>query len=69
MQKINISIFLFSLYLVLAGCSSSSKINALKPEADDAVPLIYENTPSFINLPIIIKLKDIENKTNSILTV
>jgi hypothetical protein len=68
MQKINISIFLFSLYLVLAGCSSSSKINALKPEADDAVPLIYENTPSFINLPIIIKLKDIENKTNSILT-
>ena len=68
MQKINLPIFLFSLYLVLAGCSSSSKINALKPEADDAVPLVYESSPSFINLPITIKLKDIEYKTNSILT-
>jgi hypothetical protein len=68
MQKINLPIFLFSLYLVLAGCSSSSKINALKPEADDAVPLVYESSPSFINLPITIKLKDIEYKTNSVLT-
>jgi hypothetical protein len=68
MQKIRIQIFLLSLSVLVAGCTSSSKINALKPEADDAIPLVYENTPSFINLPITIKLKDIENKTNSLLT-
>lgn len=50
----------------LWSCSSTSnKIEALKPEADDAVPLTYNNTASFINLPLSIKLKDIENQTNA----
>lgn len=53
---------------LLLSCSTSQKINTLKPEPDDATPLIYENTPSFINLPISVKLKDIENQTNSILS-
>ncbi|SDX79011.1 DUF4403 family protein [Flavobacterium degerlachei] len=53
---------------LLLSCSTSQKINTLKPEPDDATPLVYENSPSFINLPISIKLKDIENKTNSILS-
>ncbi|PKB16172.1 DUF4403 family protein [Flavobacterium sp. 5] len=49
-------------------CSSTSqKIEALKPEPDDAVPLSYTSTPSFINLPVSIKLKDIENQTNTLL--
>ncbi|EIA09426.1 DUF4403 family protein [Flavobacterium frigoris] len=52
---------------LLLGCSTSQKINTLKPEPDDATPLVYENNPSFINLPISVKLKDIQNKTNSIL--
>ena len=43
MQKISIQIILFSFCFFVAGCSSSSKINALKPEADDAIPLVYEN--------------------------
>ncbi|MFV8464518.1 DUF4403 family protein [Flavobacterium sp. LB1P62] len=61
--------FLFSIALILliSGCSTSQKIATLKPEPDDAIPLVYENIPSFINLPISIKLKDIENQTNSIL--
>jgi hypothetical protein len=61
--------FLLSIALILliSGCSTSQKIATLKPEPDDAVPLVYENIPSFINLPISIKLKDIENQTNSIL--
>lgn len=49
-------------------CSTSQKLNTLKPEPDDASPIIYNNIPSFISLPIKAKLKDIENKTNSILT-
>jgi hypothetical protein len=53
---------------LLLSCSTSQKISTLRPEPDDAAPLVYENSPSFINLPINIKLKDIENKTNSLLT-
>lgn len=53
--------------IIFASCSTSNKITALKPEPDDAVPLLYENSPSFINLPVTIKLKDIENKTNALL--
>ena len=48
-------------------CSTSHKLTTLKPEPDDASPIVYNNVPSFINLPINIKLKDIENKTNSFL--
>ncbi|WP_152556936.1 DUF4403 family protein [Flavobacterium sp. 83] len=61
--------FLLSIALIIliSGCSTSQKIATLKPEPDDAVPLVYENIPSFINLPISIRLKDIENQTNTIL--
>jgi hypothetical protein len=48
-------------------CSTTNTIDTLKPEPDDAIPLVYENTPSFINLPITVKLKDIEKQTNSLL--
>ena len=67
MQRIRIHILLFSFILLTVNCSAPSKIKNLKPEPDNAIPLVYENTPSFINLPITIKLKDIENKTNSLL--
>ena len=62
------SILLVILFLVsISGCSTSQKIATLKPEPDNAVPLVYENVPSFINLPISVKLKDIENQTNALL--
>jgi hypothetical protein len=60
-------ISLSSLILSTSCSSTSQKIEALRPEPDDAVPLTYTNTPSFINLPVSIKLKDIENQTNSLL--
>ncbi|SEF72029.1 DUF4403 family protein [Flavobacterium urumqiense] len=62
------SILLVILLIVsISGCSTSQKIATLKPEPDDAIPLVYENVPSFINLPISVKLKDIENQTNALL--
>lgn len=61
------SIFVFAA-LLLAGCSSTNKINALKPEPEDASPLIYDNKPSFISLPVALKIKDIENQTNKYLS-
>lgn len=51
----------------LLSCSTSNKIAALKPEPDNAEPLVYENTPSYINLPISVKIKDIESQTNALL--
>lgn len=53
--------------LFFLSCSTTQKIDTLKPEPDDASPIVYETSPSFINLPITVKLKDIENQTNSIL--
>lgn len=68
LKFLSIIIIFISLLVFTISCSSTSqKIEALKPEPDDAVPLTYENTPSFINLPVSIKLKDIENKTNTLL--
>ena len=68
MSKI-IIIFLTIIFIFLmSGCSSASKIQAMKPEPNDADPLVYENLYSYINIPINIKIKDIENKTNTLLT-
>jgi hypothetical protein len=52
---------------LISSCSTSNKIAALKPEPDNASPLVYETSPSFINLPISVKLKDVENQTNALL--
>ncbi|OOG74666.1 DUF4403 family protein [Flavobacterium sp. A45] len=60
-------IFLSGLALTTSCSSTSQKLEALKPEPDDAVPLTYTNVPSYINLPVNIKLKDIENQTNILL--
>lgn len=58
---------LLSMFTVLVSCSTSQKLETLKPEPDDASPLMYDANPSFINLPITVKLNDIENQTNTIL--
>lgn len=57
----------FLIVFLISSCSTSNKIAALKPEPDDASPLVYETTPSFINLPISVKLKDVESQTNALL--
>jgi len=66
-MKLNSIIAMFSVLAVLTSCSSTQKLETLKPEPDDASPLVYDSSPSFINLPITIKLKDIENQTNVLL--
>lgn len=58
----------FVCWLVLSGCSSTQKIDALKPEADPAEPLLYDNAVSFIDIPVVVKIKDIENQTNKALS-
>lgn len=68
MLKFTFTLLLLSSILFVSSCATSNKINALKPEPDDATPLIYENTPSYINMPISVKLKDVENQTNAVLS-
>lgn len=68
MTKLFLVIVSFFALISLIGCSSTNKIIAMKPEPDDASPLVYENQYSYINMPIDIKLKDIENKINSLMT-
>src|SRR6187402_83068 len=68
MNPIKSYLLIFISIILLGGCASTQKIAALKPEPDDASPLLYDNVPSFISLPIKIRLKDIENQTNKLMT-
>lgn len=58
---------LITILQLITSCSTTQKLATLKPEPDDATPITYESTPSFINLPITVKIKDIENQTNNYL--
>jgi hypothetical protein len=59
----------FCVFAFLAvGCSSTQKINALRPEPDDGSPLVYETAVSYLNVPVSIKLKDIETQTNKLMS-
>lgn len=58
--------YVLTAFLVF-GCSATQQIDALKPEPDDAEPLLYDNSPSFIKIPVVVKLKDIENQTNKVM--
>ena len=67
MLKYSHVLLVFIVIFLLSSCSTSNKIAALKPEPDNASPLVYETSPSFINLPISVKLKDVESQTNALL--
>jgi hypothetical protein len=61
-------LFFIALFFLFISCNTTQKIASLKPEPDDASPLVYDNAISYINMPIQIKLKDVENKINTSLT-
>lgn len=67
MRTIHLSVIVF-FTILLAGCSTTKKIEALKPEPGNNAPVAYETTTSFINLPVSITLADVENQINKLLT-
>lgn len=67
-MKFLLRLSLFTAFTVISSCSTTQKLETLKPEPDDASPLVYDPNPSFINLPITVKLTDIESQTNALLT-
>ena len=48
----------------LFGCSTSKKIEALKPEPSLNAPVVYNTTTSFINMPMEVTLKEVEHQLN-----
>ena len=67
MAKCTLFFTLIILFVFNVSCASQQQLMTLKPEPDTANPLVYDHVPSYINVPVSIKLKDIENKINSIL--
>ncbi len=53
---------------ILFGCSTSKKIDALKPEPSLNAPVVYNTTTSFVNMPMEITLKEVEHQLNKALT-
>lgn len=53
--------------VLLYGCSTTKRIDALKPEPSNNTPLVYQTTTSFINLPVSVTIADIENQVNKLL--
>ncbi|MEO0036838.1 MAG: hypothetical protein RIQ59_49 [Bacteroidota bacterium] len=64
MKNLFASLQLFVLTLLLIGCSSSNKIAALKPEPTSNTKIAYNNTTSFVSMPLEISLNEIENQLN-----
>jgi len=53
--------------LLLTGCGSTSKrIQALKPEPGNTTDVVYQQSTSFISLPVSISVADLETQTNKL---
>lgn len=62
-QKISFLLFLIPAF-ILNSCSSTQKIDSLKPLPSDDTPMVYKTTASYINMPLEISMKEIENQLN-----
>lgn len=60
-------ISLFAAALFLSGCSSAKKIDTLRPEPGNDNTIVFENSTSFINLPVTITIADIQTQVNKLL--
>ncbi len=57
-----LSVLLF--IFLLSSCSTTQKIESLKPLPSDDAPMVYKTNTSFVNMPLEITLKEIENQLN-----
>ena len=62
-----ISTLLFT-SLLFIGCSTTQKIEALKPPPSDDTPMVFNTKASYVNMPLEITLAEIENQLNKALT-
>jgi Domain of unknown function (DUF4403) len=59
--------FLLSFSFLMNSCSTTQKIEALKPLPSNDAPMVYKTKTSFVNMPLEISLKEIENQLNKTL--
>ena len=67
MSSVKSILSLVLLSFLCANCSSTQKIEALKPLPTDDTPMVYNTKTSFVNMPLQISLKEIENQLNKTL--
>lgn len=60
----NLVSIVIMLLLMVSSCSTTNKIDALKPEPSDNAPFAYKTTTSFVSMPMEISMKEIENQLN-----
>ncbi|MGE5354852.1 MAG: DUF4403 family protein [Deltaproteobacteria bacterium] len=60
-------VFLALIIFVLASCSASKKITALKPEPTLKKPLVYTTNTSIISMPVEVSLTGVEQQLNKVL--
>lgn len=58
---------IFAVSAIITSCSTSQKIEALKPLPSDDAPMVFKTKTSFVNMPLEISLKEIENQLNKTL--
>lgn len=64
-MKIKIKVLLFGIInMVLFSCSTSKKIEALKPEPSNNAPIVYSNKTSLIAMPMEVSMKEVEYHLN-----
>ncbi len=64
MSFLKSTLAVLSLSFILNSCSTTQKIEALKPLPSDNTPMVYNTKTSFVNMPLEITLKEIENQLN-----
>lgn len=62
------TLFVIFFLNTLLSCAPNKKIATLKPEPDQAAPLVLDVEPSYLQLPVELSLKDIENQLNKAFT-
>ena len=64
MSTFRITLSALFLSLFFNSCSTTQKIDSLKPLPSDDAPMVYNTKTSFVNMPLEISLKEIENQLN-----
>lgn len=67
MSALKSILFVICFSFLLNSCSTTQKIEALKPLPSNDAPMVYKTKTSFVNMPLEISLKEIENQLNKTL--
>ena len=67
MTRIKVTLFIIFISIIFNSCSTTQKIEALKPLPSNDAPMVFKTKTSFVNMPLEISLKEIENQLNKTL--